>query len=82
VEEWWLPAIGAQTGARRDIHKNARTTPHGRLPMVRRVLEQRQPAIEVGADLGGSERTVRRWLARVRRTHTALAGQPPISRSQ
>jgi hypothetical protein len=46
------------------IHKNARTTPHSRLPMVRRVLEQRQPATEVGADLGVSERTVRKWLAR------------------
>jgi transposase-like protein len=48
--------------------------------MVRRVLEQGQPATEVGADFGGSERTVRKWLARVHRTHTALAGQPPISR--
>ena len=49
-----------------NLHKNARTTPHGRLLMVRRVLEQKQPATKVGADFGVSERTVRKWLARWR----------------
>jgi hypothetical protein len=39
--------------------------------MVRRVLEQRQPATEVGADFGVSERTVRKWLER------RLAGGEP-----
>ena len=42
-----------------NLHKNARTTPHSRLPMVRRVLEQKQPATKIGADLGVSERTMR-----------------------
>jgi transposase InsO family protein len=49
-----------------NIHKNARTTPHSRLLMVRRVLEQKQRAIRVAADFGVSERTVRKWLARWR----------------
>jgi transposase InsO family protein len=34
--------------------------------MVRRVLEQKQPAGRVAADFGVSERTVRKWLARWR----------------
>lgn len=29
-----------------NIHKNARTTPHSRLLVVRRVLDQKQPAAE------------------------------------
>jgi transposase InsO family protein len=49
-----------------NIHKNARTTPHNRGLMVRRVLEQKQPATRVAADFGVSERTVRKWLARWR----------------
>jgi transposase-like protein len=49
-----------------NIHKNARTTPHSRLSMVRRVLEQQQLASRVAADFGISERTVRKWLARWR----------------
>ena len=47
-----------------NIHKNARTTPHSRLLMVHRVLDQKQPATKVAADFGVSERTVRKWLAR------------------
>jgi transposase len=35
--------------------------------MVRRVLEQKQPATKVGADFGVSERTARKWLARWQR---------------
>ena len=31
--------------------------------MVRRVVDQKQPATKVAADFGVSERTVRRWLA-------------------
>ena len=47
-----------------DIHKNARTTPHSRLLMVRRVLDENRPAAKVAADFGVSERTVRKWLPR------------------
>jgi transposase InsO family protein len=57
-----------------NIHKNARTTPHSRLLMVRRVLEQKQPAAKVGADFGVSERTVRKWLARWR-----AGGEPALN---
>jgi dTDP-4-dehydrorhamnose reductase len=49
-----------------NTHKNARTTPHSPLLMVRRTLDQRQPAAKVAADFGVSERTVRKWLARWR----------------
>jgi transposase InsO family protein len=57
-----------------NLHKNARTTPHSRLLMVRRVLEQKQPATKVGADFGVSERTVRKWLARWR-----AGGEPALN---
>ena len=57
-----------------NIHRNARTTPHSRLLMVRRVLEQKQPAARVAADLGVSERTVRKWLARWR-----AGGEPALN---
>jgi transposase-like protein len=63
LEDWWLPIISTQAGIRMDLHKNARTTPHSRLLMVRRVLEQKQPATKIAADFGVSERTVRKWLA-------------------
>ena len=46
-----------------NLHKNARTTPHSRLLMVRRVLNEKQSATKVAADFGVSERTVRKWLA-------------------
>jgi hypothetical protein len=59
------PPSAPKPEPRRNIQKNTRT-PQSRLPMVRRVLEQRQPATEVGADFGVSERTVRKWLARWR----------------
>ena len=57
-----------------NLHKNARTTPHSRHLMVRRVLEQEQPAIEVAAAFGASERTVRKWLARWR-----AGGEPALN---
>jgi len=57
-----------------NLHKNARTTPHSRLLMVRRVLEQKQPATKVAADFGVSERTVRKWLARWR-----AGGEPALN---
>ena len=49
-----------------NAHKNARTTVHGRLLMVRRVLEEKQPVAQVAADLGTSENTVYKWLRRWR----------------
>jgi transposase InsO family protein len=55
-------------------HKKARTTPHSRPLMVRRVLEQRQPAARVAADFGVSERTVRKGLARWR-----AGGEPALN---
>ena len=57
-----------------NLHKNARTTPHSRLLMVRRVLDQKQPATRVAADFGVSERTVRKWLARWR-----AGGEPALN---
>jgi transposase InsO family protein len=57
-----------------NLHKNARTTPHSRRLMGRRVLEQKQPATKVAADFGVSERTVRKWLARWR-----AGGEPSLN---
>jgi transposase InsO family protein len=47
-----------------DIHKNARTTRWNRQEIVRRVCHEQQRPAEVGAALGISEVTVRKWLAR------------------
>jgi transposase InsO family protein len=47
-------------------HKNARTTPHGRAVMVRRIEEEGRTAAAVAAAFAVSERTVRKWLARYR----------------
>jgi transposase len=47
-------------------HKNARTTPHGRAVMVRRIEEEGWTAAAVAAAFAVSERTVRKWLARYR----------------
>jgi transposase InsO family protein len=49
-----------------NIHQNARTTPQSRAEIVRRVVAQRQPARQVAAAFGISERTVRKWVARAR----------------
>jgi transposase len=49
-----------------NIHKNARTTPQSRAEIVRRVVRERQPARQVAAAFGISERTVRKWVARDR----------------
>jgi transposase-like protein len=61
------PLSAPKPEPRMNFHKNARTTPHSRLQMVRRVLDQKQAAMRVAADFGVSERTVRKWLARWRR---------------
>jgi transposase len=42
--------------------------------MVRRVLDQKQPATKVAAAFGVSERTVRKWLARWR-----AGGEPALN---
>jgi transposase InsO family protein len=68
------PPSAPKPELRMNIHKNARTTPHSRLLMVRRVREQKQPAARVAADFGVSERTVRKWLARWR-----AGGEPALN---
>ena len=47
-------------------HKNARTTPHGRAVMVRRIEQEGWTAAAVAQAFAVSERTVRKWLARYR----------------
>jgi transposase InsO family protein len=47
-----------------DIHKNARTTPHSRAELVRRVLEEGQTQTAVAAAFGVSMKTVRTWVDR------------------
>ena len=47
-------------------HKNARTTPHGRAVMVRRIEKEGWTAAAVAAAFAVSERTVCKWLARYR----------------
>jgi len=49
-----------------NIHKNARTTPQSRAEIVRRVVILQQPARQVAAAFGISERTVRKWVVRGR----------------
>jgi transposase-like protein len=47
-------------------HKNARTTPLGRVEMVRRIVEEHLPVAEVAAGFGVSERTAHKSVARWR----------------
>jgi transposase InsO family protein len=47
-------------------HRNARLTPHGRLLLVTRVLEQQRPVAHVVAELGVSRATGYKWLDRFR----------------
>jgi len=49
-----------------NIHKNARTTPHGRAEIVRRVMLLGETPRAVAAAMGVSQRTVAKWLARYR----------------
>ncbi|MCK5944167.1 MAG: IS481 family transposase [Planctomycetes bacterium] len=48
------------------LHANARTTPHSRLVMVRRLEKEGWTAEEVAESFGVSARTVYRWLRRWR----------------
>jgi len=49
-----------------NLHGNAKTTPHVRETMVRRVLEQAEPAKETAELFDVSVRTVYKWLRRYR----------------
>ncbi len=46
-----------------DIHKNARTTPHSRAELVRRI-SRGEKAVVVAMGFGVCEKTVRKWVAR------------------
>jgi transposase len=48
------------------LHGNARTCPHSRLLIVRRVEEEGWSLAEAAAAAGVSERTASKWLARWR----------------
>ena len=48
-----------------DIHQNARTTPHSRAELVRRVNAGERAKI-VAAGLGVCDRTVRKWVRRAK----------------
>jgi transposase InsO family protein len=62
-------------------HKNARTTPHGRAVMVRRIEREGWTAAAVAQAFAVSERTVRKWLARYRAEGaTGLQDRPSRAR--
>ena len=48
------------------LHANARLTPHGRLVLCQRVIDQGCSLRQAAEAAGVSERTARRWLARYR----------------
>jgi transposase InsO family protein len=54
-----------------DIHKNARTTPHSRALIARRLAAGERPAV-VARELGVCKRTVRKWAARAAEGELAL----------
>jgi transposase InsO family protein len=47
-----------------DIHKNARTTPHSRAEIARRVILEGQPPAVVAAAFGVCAKTVAKWVSR------------------
>ena len=49
-----------------NIHKNARMTMHGRVLLVRRIVEERWRVADAAQAAGVSERTAYTWLARYR----------------
>jgi transposase InsO family protein len=63
----WLAVVARPTPSnsepRMDSHENARTTPHGRMLIVRRLAEG-QSVSAVAAALGLSAKTVRKWRDR------------------
>ena len=56
-----------------NVHKNARTTSHGRLLLVQRVRQQGWRVAEAASAAGVSERTAYKWLARYR-----AGGEPAL----
>jgi transposase InsO family protein len=63
---WLVSNQSPKEGARMNSHKNARTTPHTRALLARRVIEQGQSPCRVADELGISLRTVYKWVARFR----------------
>jgi transposase InsO family protein len=55
-------------------HRNARLTVHGRLLLVRRVLEEQRPVAHVVAELGVSRTTGYKWVERFQREGLAGLG--------
>jgi transposase InsO family protein len=47
-------------------HRNARLTPHGRLMLVRRVLDEERPVAHVAKEMGVSRQCGHKWVARYR----------------
>lgn len=47
-------------------HANARLTPHGRLLLARRVIDDHRPVAHVAKELGVSRQCAHRWVARYR----------------
>lgn len=47
-------------------HANARLTPHGRLLLARRVIDDRRPVAHVAKELGVSRKTAHHWVNRYR----------------
>ena len=54
-----------------DIHKNARTTPHSRAEMARRVIVEGQKPGAVAAAFGVCAKTVAKWVSRFRQAGLA-----------
>ncbi|MGJ1577233.1 leucine zipper domain-containing protein, partial [Clavibacter sepedonicus] len=52
-------------------HGNARLTVHGRVLLVRRVVEDRRPVSHVARELGVSRQCAHRWVARFRQEGVA-----------
>ena len=61
-----------------DIHQNARTTPHSRAGLVRRV-NAGELAKTVAAGVGVCDKTVRKWAGRPRRR--GGIGRPQLASS-
>jgi transposase InsO family protein len=49
-----------------NVHHNAKMTPRSRAEMIDRILKDHEPVAVVAADMGLSERSVYKWLARFR----------------
>ncbi len=47
-----------------NLHKNAITCPNSRGLMVKRVLEERRPVVEVAEEFGVSRSTLYKWIRR------------------